>query len=438
MHVDGFMHLAPRYSICKKPNIFYYFCMIIHYFFVSMQKLLFFVCLWLIGFGVMSQSISVSDSAKISLLTCSPGPEVYAQYGHSALRINDPASGLDIVFNYGTFDSSTNNFLGKFISGATDYQLSVYETARFLPGFEQSNSMVTEQVLNLNLVEKRKLINSLLENYQPENRLYRYNFIYDNCSTRPRDLILRALHGRVEYNESYDRKSFRDWVGDYVGYDSWTKFGIDLIFGVHADSIASQKEAQFLPEVLMQDLENAQILQNNGQQKRNLVLQHNVLVHKKVVETNQKSERISPIIFSYLLLVLGVLIIFLENQLKLLRRVYDTLLMLVSGIVGFIIVYMMFFSVHPLMQENYNLLWLNPLNIFAAVALWFNSMRKYLYVYHIINTGLVIIALIICAMGVQVFNNAFFPLMILFAMRYGKRIFRANKKKHSKKFVRVK
>ncbi|MBP8904528.1 MAG: DUF4105 domain-containing protein, partial [Paludibacteraceae bacterium] len=190
--------------------------------------------------SVSSESVVVGDSAEISLITCSPGPAAYEKFGHTALRYVDPASGLDLVFNYGIFDFDQPGFYYKFVKGETYYMLGVYKTSQFLPQYTERNSQVTEQVLNLSKQEKQQLLDALFVNYLPANRNYLYNFVFDNCATRPRDKVLELFRGKhIQYNISEDNRSFREWVAAYTGDKSWLMFGIDLVFGKDADRIAS-------------------------------------------------------------------------------------------------------------------------------------------------------------------------------------------------------
>lgn len=394
-----------------------------------MQQFIYIFTFWIISTSLSAQYFSVSDSAVVSIITCSPGEEVYAQYGHTALRVKDPKNGLDVVFNYGIFDFGTPNFLGKFIKGATDYQLGVYEMANFLPEYAARNSMVTEQILNFTISEKKQLIKALIENYQPENRFYRYNFVYDNCSIRPRDKIMYATNGFIQFNGGNECKTFRSWIGVYVGTETWTKFGIDLIFGEEADRIATQKESMFLPELLMLELQSAKIVDKKGE-KRNLVSKKNVLLSKKELKKQDVNTLSLPLTISIIILVFGIIIIFLEKSIRYLRRSFDSTLLMVTGLAGLLVAYLMFFSVHPLVQSNYNLLWLNPLNAIAAIAIWFNSLRKYVFYYYIVNVLLIIAALVVSALSIQVFNDAAIPLMLLVSIRFSRRIFRAKKRKH--------
>ena len=136
------------------------------------------------------------------------------------MRVCDPSKGVDLVFNFGVFNFNTDNFVFKFIKGETDYVLAVYDFNTFLPEYRERNSTVWEQVLNLSVAEKKELVRLLFENNQPENRVYRYNFIYDNCATRPRDKVLESLDGKVIYKTAPLYKTFREWVGEYIGYDT--------------------------------------------------------------------------------------------------------------------------------------------------------------------------------------------------------------------------
>ena len=228
--------------------------------------------------SVFAQQLSFSDSSVISLITCSPGEEVYAKFGHTGIRIVDPQTSLDVIFNYGIFSFETENFYYKFIKGETDYYLGVSTTSLFLSEYKRRNSMVWEQIINLTPVEKRNLINALLENYQPENRKYRYNFIFDNCATRPRVKIINSIDGFVSFNETVSQKTFRQWVGDYVGEDTWVKFGIDMVFGMDADVEATQLESMFLPEILMNEFQSGKVTVPLKNETRALVAQKNVLV----------------------------------------------------------------------------------------------------------------------------------------------------------------
>ena len=385
-----------------------------------MKKFVLVFLFFLSFFSTQAQELSFSDSARISLITCSPGPEVYAKFGHTAIRIVDQNPKIDVVFNYGLFSFETSNFYFKFIKGETDYQLGVFETAYFLPEYKERNSNVWEQKLNLTVTEKRRLINSLMDNYRPENRIYRYNFVFDNCATRPRDKIMGALSGYVRFENLNDSKTFRQWIGTYVGNDSWLKFGIDLVFGLDADRTATESESMFLPEVLMSELQTGQIVEKNNQ-SRKLVSDKVALVIKDESKEENAKEGFAtkPLAVAIALLLLGTVITLWDYSRKRHFKTFDSVLMIVTGLTGIVVMFLMFLSSHPLVKSNLNLLWLNPLNIVFGILIWVKDtqVRRLIFFYQIFNIILLVGALFAFALSIQSFNLAVFPILVLMLMR---------------------
>jgi hypothetical protein len=276
--------------------------------------------------------------------------------------------------------------------------------------------MVIEQVLNLTPPEKKGLFALLMTNYEPANRTYRYNFIFDNCATRPRDKILAALHGYVKFQESYDSKTFRQLVGGYVGNDTWLKFGIDVVFGIKADRIAKESESMFLPEVLMGEFQSAEINTRDGKVKK-LVSDRRVLVQKDIVKEDATWWIFKPLAFSILLLIIGSVITVLDTRRKYYNLPFDAILFGITGLAGLIVFYLMFFSLHPLVKANFNILWLNPLSLLIVALLWVRRLRVALFLYHILNVVILVTALIVFALSVQSMNIAACPIIILLLMR---------------------
>ncbi len=381
-----------------------------------MKRILFVVSILIYALNSNAQQFSISDSAVISLLTCSPGEEVYAKFGHTAIRIVDKKNAFDIVFNYGIFSFETSNFYYKFIKGETDYQLGIYDTANFLPEYAQRNSMVVEQVLNLTPSEKKELFTLLMKNYEPENRTYRYNFIFDNCATRPRDKLLSALHGYLKFRKTSDAKTFRQWIGTYVGNDTWLKFGIDLVFGIHADRLATENESMFLPEVLMTQFQTAEINSHDGKTAK-FVSERKILVQKTDLNDSNDSWLFKPMTFSIFLLIVGTIITIWDTKRRYYYKPFDAALFGITGLAGLIVFYLMLFSVHPLVQANLNILWLNPLNLIVVALFWIRRLRVALFFYLILNAVILLAALFAFALSAQSINVAAFPIIILLLMR---------------------
>ena len=384
-----------------------------------MKQFLLLVCILLTFSKLDAQQLIISDSAVVSLITCSPGEEVYSKFGHTAIRVKDKTNNVDVVFNYGIFSFETEHFYYKFIKGETDYQLGIYETNYFLPEYAERNSMVWEQVLNLSSAEKKNLVATLLENYEPQNRVYRYNFVFDNCSTRPRDKITGSVNGYIRYHQTSEPATFRRWVGDYVGTDTWLKFGIDLLFGIDADAIASQKNSQFLPEVLMSDFQEAEIVSLDGKARKLVEKSATVLIDKKPVELHSSffDFLLKPLAVSLFLLALGILITLLDIKYRKHNKIFDSIILFITGVAGIIAFYLMVFSSHPLVTANLNVLWINPLNLVAAFLIWVKPLRKIMFVCGILNLGLLAATLITFSLSIQSFNLAAFPIIVLLMLR---------------------
>ena len=208
-----------------------------------------------------AQGLQLSPQAEISLITVSPGEELYSMYGHSAIRVNDPGQGIDYVFNYGTFDFNTPNFYVKFVRGKLPYQLSVGYFEDLKNHSIRDNRSVTEQVLNLNPQEKQKIVDLLEINYRPENRAYLYDFFFDNCATRIRDVFERGMGPALQFSDTPapEPMSFRQLVGIYQQPHPWADLGVDLAMGLPADAEASPWQTMFLPDYLLAQFDRARV-----------------------------------------------------------------------------------------------------------------------------------------------------------------------------------
>jgi len=212
----------------------------------------------LLAFSLSARTLS--KEARVSLITCTPGEELYARYGHTALRIFDPLNEIDIAFNYGIFDFNTDHFYWKFVKGETWYQLGASTMPWFLYEYQQTHRPVYEQVLNLNTQQRNAIWQALQTNYEPANRMYLYNFVFDNCATRPYYLIANALGDSIHSGYTgYTGRSYRQFIRHYTGAHSWANAGINLLFGPKADKPMNNEQRLFLPEELMLYIEQAHL-----------------------------------------------------------------------------------------------------------------------------------------------------------------------------------
>lgn len=216
-----------------------------------------FLCLALV---LNAQAQTLSENARISLITCTPGYYLYTTYGHTAIHVCDKANNLDIVFNYGVFDFDTEHFYWKFVRGETWYELGASPTWWFMQQYEYEKRPVYEQVLNFIPEQREAMWQALVENYKPENSKYLYNFVFDNCATRPYVLIARTFGDTIISDYSgYTGVTYRRFLRHYTGVHSWTNAGINLLFGPKADKPMTSEQRLFLPEELMFFLDKAHL-----------------------------------------------------------------------------------------------------------------------------------------------------------------------------------
>ena len=299
------------------------------------------------------------DRRKVSLLTCSPGEQVYELFGHTAIRITDPAKGVDVVFNYGLFSFDTPNFVWRFVCGETDYLLGCTDFQYFIAEYGVRGSGVTEQVLALDSMQKNRIIEALATNALPKNRVYRYSFLFNNCTTKARDKIIDAVGGIVNYAASSvgDTLTFRDIIHRHTVDNPWYQFGMDLLLGAPADEIAGRSGAQFAPFILLQEFADATVA--DGDSIKRLVESQNELLLPQQRES--KRNNLTPFNVSLLLLLFTFMVMLCERRSKRTFWLWDMLLMLLQALSGSILLFMVLFSQHPAVDCNWLLLWLNPL-----------------------------------------------------------------------------
>lgn len=325
------------------------------------------------------------DSIQFSLLTCSPGTEIYSLFGHTAIRYQNYTQNKDLVFNYGMFSFSSPNFIYRFVKGETDYQLGVNDFRSFEAEYMFRGSSVYQQILNLTYEEKLKLQNLLFTNYLPQNRVYRYNYFYDNCTTRARDQIEKCIDGDVEYPTSVPDKTFRGIIHEFTKGFDWEEFGIDLCLGAGADKPIGIRQQMFSPFHMRSFAESAFIKDENGN-TRPLVLREEVIVDADAVDAAESSFPFSPIACATFSLFLNVVIAFVQIVRKKIYWFWDLILYLSQGLAGCIIAFLFFFSIHPTVDSNWLILLFNPIPLFYLPFMVYNDIKRKKDKWHVINS----------------------------------------------------
>ncbi len=319
-----------------------------------------------------AQSPVDSCSLHISLLTCTPGEELYSTFGHSAIRVTDNRNGSDIIFNYGTFDFNDPNFYSKFTKGSLLYFVSVDSLPNFLYEYEYFKRGVTGQVLALSCGEKQKLVAALFENAKEENKYYRYDFTYDNCTSRLRDMIEKATGHPLQTTNILPAQntSFRHLIHEYLnkGGQHWSKFGIDILLGSPLDKKITNREAMFLPDYLMKAIDSARL------HNQSLVLEKNELL--PAVADQQSSTFFTPLpVFALLFVLLLLVSIRFKNRYPAWLKAIDIFFFLLLGLLGCLLLFMWFGTSHVMAKNNFNLLWALPTHVIAALFLF--SKKKW-------------------------------------------------------------
>src|ERR1035437_2320675 len=228
----------------------------------TMTRRLFLISYFLFLISYFTFSQTDSCRLRISLLTCSPGEELYSTFGHSAIRVVDSVHKEDIVFNYGTFDFDDPNFYSKFTRGKLLYYISTEEFNNFKEAYRQDKRSITEQVLNLNCNERKRMYSLLLNNLLDSNKFYKYDFLFDNCTSRLRDLLEKSSDSTVQFGRVVKEKStFRQLIYQYLnnGDKQWSKLGIDMLLGAKLDAVMNNRQVMFLPDYLMNTFDSSTI-----------------------------------------------------------------------------------------------------------------------------------------------------------------------------------
>ena len=308
------------------------------------------------------------DSIHISLLTCSPHDEVYSLYGHSAIRYRDDVDGVDLAINYGVFSFKKPYFVLRFVFGLTDYEMGIQNFSDFCEEYSYYGSSVTQQELRLTPDEKEAIYEALQKNALPENVTYRYNYLYNNCTTKARDILIDNLSGRVVYNNKIDGSiSFRDMIHSCNENHPWARFGNDLLMGVKADFNTDRSEQQFLPANLMRNFNHAQVIRDG---KAVPLVEKTEVVVKGQHDVGDSGSKLcpTPMFCACMLLIVVLLVSLLEYKFKVSCWLFDAFLLLVSGLSGLILTAMIF-SQHPTVSLNLQILMLNPLALYCVFYL---------------------------------------------------------------------
>ena len=369
------------------------------------------VLLWLMLQSVFvyaqPDSLMRSPGLQVSIITCGPGTDLYSVYGHSAVRIVDSMRGTDKVYNYGTFDFSDPDFYWKFTRGKLLYYLNVESYEGFVRMYQREGRSVYEQVLNLPMSDAVRVHDFLETNALPENKYYHYDFLFDNCSTRIRDIFPSLLGSRFTYGQAMtdDSLSFRQLLDAYERNIHWERVGINLLLSSRVDDKMKSNESMFLPDFLQKGFHGATL---DGQQVVKQTLQ--LAPSQLPFPSNNNGPR-----RAMWMLLIGAFILSIIPRTRFFMVFIDVLLFLVVGLLGLFLVFMWFGTTHAVCAFNLNLFWAFPVHVLLAYFIGREHSKKAAYAR--LASSMLVAGVVLSWFGPQPYSPELTPLLLLLYWR---------------------
>ena len=367
-----------------------------------------------------AQNSQLSDQAQISVITCGPDQnELYAAFGHSAIRVYDPVHGIDDAFNYGIFDFDQPNFYLNFTRGYLYYKLGVYSYPLFRDAYISHNRFIHEQILNLSSEQKQKLFDYLVWNAAPENQTYRYDYFYNNCATKVRDVFTNVLKEEISFDGSFITTDYtiRQLTDLYLSPLPWGDLGIDICLGLPMDKKATPYEYMFLPDYIESSFNHASILVDG--EKKNLVSQTISVFESQPTSTG--FNWFHPLLIFGIILSLGSWATWREWRNNKISSRIDYLLFTICGLIGLLLLILWTMTDHQAAARNFNLLWALPTHLLVPYLIWKNP--KWAKYYFITTSGILLLLLVGWFMLPQQLNISLLPLLALLLVRSGWRVY---------------
>ncbi len=364
------------------------------------------------------------QSPRISLITCHAGSVMYELCGHTAIRVQ--INGEDIAVNYGLFEFQTKNFALKFLKGETDYRVGAYPFYHFLEHYTRENRRIVEQELNLTPQQAWNLVTLLQINLLPENCVYRYNYVKNNCATKPIDLIEQVVNDTIAFNEpnieGAETWTYRDEMRHFHQNYYWYQFGIDLALGSGIDYTLSTREKMFAPEALESMMRGATITDSLGN-KIPIVKAETVIHEGTPAQLPPTPYFITPNFIFSLIFVLALMLSVKDIKKKTITRWVDSVIYGIYAMASLFICFLIFISVNEATSPNFFILLFSPLCFIPAICVWINKCNKIVSYFHIINIVALILLLIVLLSGIQVGNIAVLPLILISLTRSATNIY---------------
>ncbi|MDX1629073.1 MAG: DUF4105 domain-containing protein [Fulvivirga sp.] len=363
-----------------------------------------------------SQPNQLSENAQIRIITVGPyQEELYSAFGHSGIRVYDPANQIDDFYNYGVFDFDQPNFYLNFAKGYLNYRLAVMDYPRVKQYYIYQNRYIHEQVLNLINEEKQELYHFLLWNAQPENMYYYYDYFYDNCATRIRDAMEKTYGDSVVFDGSYVTTNYtiRDLTDLYLQEQPWGDLGIDLCLGLPMDRNATPYMYMFLPDYVELAFDHAFIIRNG---KKVPLVAETIVTYESKPQPSAAS-KITPFYLFSLLAVIVIGFTYLGYRKKRHKKVFDVIWFTIIGLFGWFLFLLWTATDHHAAAQNFNILWAIPLHFPVALFLLKKQIPRWVSYYFMVTSLLGGLTILAWGWLPQDLHNAMIPLVVIIATR---------------------
>lgn len=376
-------------------------------------------------FLLMSVSVLLAAAqgrprTEVSVITCSPGDEVYSLYGHTAIRLRNDSCGMDIAVNYGVFDFNTDNFMWKFVLGETDYICMAVPWDVFIAEYRHRGSSVKAQVLNLSQEETDSLVSYLQWNLKPGNRVYRYNYLTDNCTLRVMHCVERSVKGRIVYSLDSRRQTYRDIIHQYTQGSPWAEAGNDILLGSDVDTILSPRAKCFIPDYYSEALDGAMI-RDMVADTRPMIRRTEMLLEPVGHQADVREERdglpVSPAAAGWALFAVLALTALLEYRTGYMLWPLDFVMLTLHGAAGTVLMFVFLFSEHPTLDTNWQVWLLNPLPLIAMPFVVKAAWRRECCLWHYALGAMTVSFLLFSPWMPQRFSMITIPLALALATR---------------------
>ena len=368
--------------------------------------------------NVYGNELENKNRYKISILSIGEGPSLVDAFGHTAIRVKDSELKNDVVFNFGVYDFNSPNFYSNFVKGRPEYKLGIQNYNNLTQNYIRQKRYIVEHQLNLDQNSIKIIIDLLVEKLN--DPYYIYDYFRDNCTTRAADIVIDKTNNKFKDNklESEAILSYRDLIHGKINENSWAALGIDLCLGAIIDKKINTRETFFLPENLMNylDLYEGDIIKRN-------------IIYSPESEISYRENLPSPLLINLILSLIIVVITIFNFKSNKWNKSLDTLIFLISGSIGILIIYLWFFSNHFAGAQNFNFLWAFPLNFALIFAIYKNKIPNWSIGYIKLLIILIILLFLHWTTGVQKYNLTLLPIFVALLIRYSFLVHRIKKTK---------